>query len=302
MLGSALEVNPTLKTFFDIPGELRNEIYRYALFGYGNKSRWKIQVIGPHRYFVPYEPSHDSWEVELTISTLNMLGAMDKQMRAEIRSFFWARVEVEHVQDPHLCQQEGMLQFLQNIGPDTRAAIPRLGHGLTGIDSSPAAYTTFQNLLGPLSSCKHLASLRLDLMASNIFRGDKVHLMTYFQDKRRALHSPSLQRFADAITAMPRLKKLRLSMRVEKARNGFQRKASDVFLHFAFSGERLRMLWEEVRKRFKASDDREHGPLVKFNGRTAVRITLPDQDVDTTLGDVLEFDRWELGVVRLPGI
>jgi hypothetical protein len=227
---------------------------------------------------------------------------MNKQMRAEVRSFFWARVEVEHVQYPPLCQHEGMLQFLQNIGPDARAAIPRLGHRLTGTDSSPSAYTTFQTLLSPLSSCKHLTSLSLDLMASNIFRGDKVHLMTYFQDRRRALHSPSLQRFAEAITSMPRLKKLRLAMQVEKARNGFQRKESDVFLHFAFSGERVKMLWEEVRKRFKASGDREHGPLVKFNGRTAVRMRLPVQDVDTKLGDVLEFDRWEQGILHLSGI
>jgi hypothetical protein len=101
---------------------------------------------------------------------------------------------------------------------------------------------------------------------------------------------------------MPRLKKLRLAMQVEKARNGFQRKESDVFLQFAFSGERVKMLWEEVRKRFKASGDREHGPLIKFNGRTAVRMRLPVQDVDTKLGDVLEFDRWEQGILHLSGI
>jgi hypothetical protein len=44
MLGSTLEEDPTLKTFFDLPGKLRNEVYRYALFGYGDDSPWRIVV------------------------------------------------------------------------------------------------------------------------------------------------------------------------------------------------------------------------------------------------------------------
>jgi hypothetical protein len=132
MFASKYKEDPTRKIFLDLPAETRNMIYELALIG-DPKPDWKLTIVGPEGKVLPWHRQYYAkygWynRQETAIATLSMLSPINRQIRSEARSLFWARsdVRLSETMGPNMSQHKGLRCFLTAIGPEGRACLPDL--------------------------------------------------------------------------------------------------------------------------------------------------------------------------------
>jgi hypothetical protein len=99
MFRSTYQETPSHQPLSNLPGELLNMVYKYALFSHCHTVRWKLVMVDDERRFWPIaiKDSRDSSYSELhTISMPDSVGAMNKQICAEVRTLFWTTVKIVH--------------------------------------------------------------------------------------------------------------------------------------------------------------------------------------------------------------
>ena len=110
MFASNYKEDTSRKTFLDLPREIRNMIYEWALFDPGNCSIRKLNFLRDKRQLLMWSREFHKWDYhdELTIATLRLLGATNKQIRREARALFWAKlnpgwlVPMHHSMTPYI--------------------------------------------------------------------------------------------------------------------------------------------------------------------------------------------------------
>jgi hypothetical protein len=251
MLASAYKSDDTRKTFLDLPGELRNMVYEYALFW--PDQFWKLEILSVKRQIMLFERDlgQFSEEHELAISTLYLLGATSKQICTEARALFWAKAKL-HLRSVDAYEHKALNTFLLLLDPDSRASLPELRlNPSPGPNLTPEGHAAFQSLLSTLNFCKNLRSLGLQLCVSNVFRSDVDALKTYFI-AGEPLVSPRLNKLAATIESLPLLKTLNLKFKEDCGPFKILDPETERFLYFAFSGMREVMLWTEIKERLRA--------------------------------------------------
>jgi hypothetical protein len=102
MFASQYKEDATRKTFLDLPSEIRNMIYELALVENpqaatgSDKLHWELNIVRAEGKLQPWHHHFfrsSSYPHELVMATLLMLGAVNKQIRNEARSLFWAKSE-----------------------------------------------------------------------------------------------------------------------------------------------------------------------------------------------------------------
>jgi hypothetical protein len=169
-------------SFLDLPPELRNDIYKKALFCPGPPETWKLMLVGEQSRCQPLSRS-DPFHEDLTISKLAMLSAVSKQIRDEAQPLFWSTQKVEFI-SATMRQHIALGHFLTNISPVARASIKELNHGSIARPNyhsiRPEGCIAFQNLLASLALCTNLRKLRFDVYIPNIFINDRDVLVSHF--------------------------------------------------------------------------------------------------------------------------
>ncbi|KAI4635113.1 uncharacterized protein J4E87_000062 [Alternaria ethzedia] len=174
MLTSDFKSDPSRISFMDLPGEIRNMIYDLALFepaesDFEQAGDWQINAVGD-TFFLPRSEAYWS-ELDLTtlrgdrtLSVLHVLGALDKQIRKEVQTFFWAHVHVTiTVKYSGQAYYYVVRRFLEKIGPLGRTALAGLTVHRRRKDYSQAQHQDFQALMVLLRDCKTLRTLDLSL-------------------------------------------------------------------------------------------------------------------------------------------
>ena len=296
MFASAYREDPDRLTFLDLPGELRNSIYEYVLFGQDLGSHGQTFVINDATgklWLSRGKSAQVKYQDEMSICTLIMFGAMNNQIRSEVRALFWAKCSFSlRIEDAP--QHVALLHFLTNIGPGSRMSIPHLKsmtinsrNTSNAVDSSQAGYNSFQGLLQALATCVSLRSLNLVLAVSNVFRGDVGPLKDYFLSGR-AMNSTGLELLASTLSMLPKLSDVSLDIIPLRPNSYISHPsfiptrynalddASEHFLDFAFSGQREVRLWMEIKERLNANWVGQERDVHKLNSKTVVRLQLSD--------------------------
>lgn len=261
MFGSTFKEDPNQKPFIELPGELRNMIYQFTLFDGEQSPRWSIYIDGLDDQFSPHDMHTGCYTMPFTISILKVLGTLSKEIRTEVRSLFWAAVQVEriHVEVP---RSKALPQFIKYI--------------------SPGAATVSRNL----------KMLDLEFAASNLFHEDLNELRAHFVRGAQFL-SPSLDHFANSIAAMPSL--TRLNMFIHGASWEGTTPPEDeliMFRHFIFSGGREKMLWMKIKERLQANDGPAAGSTVVRYGKTIVHINYDSDKAQWPGSDKMIYRKW----------
>jgi hypothetical protein len=132
----------------DLPPDIRNKTYALALLDSGEE-HMKFETVGPEGRILPFDRGYQVMQLrdEMTIATLDMLDAMNSQIRTEARRLFWAKLSFEWAAG-EAPQHEALRRFLMIIGSDGRAAIPEIRKGLiTRVDPSPEGHASFRGFL-----------------------------------------------------------------------------------------------------------------------------------------------------------
>jgi hypothetical protein len=87
MFSSTYKEDTSRKTFLDLPGEIRNAIYEYAMFD-PNVKYWRPKILGGRRKLRTDFSYARQYEGKLARATLSLLGAMNKLIRQEARTLF----------------------------------------------------------------------------------------------------------------------------------------------------------------------------------------------------------------------
>lgn len=93
MFAGDIKANPTRMSFFSLSPSVRNQIYDLALFGEDcAKDIFKLSYYSSTDKLLPFSREHSctQYSGELMLSVFDMLGAMNKQIRNQVRSLFWA--------------------------------------------------------------------------------------------------------------------------------------------------------------------------------------------------------------------
>jgi len=127
MFASRYEEDISLKTFLDLPSEIRNKIYEMALFNPDNSSISKFTVLVAKRQFLMWHRAYNKWQYpdDLSIATLDLLGAVNKQIRKESRLIFWAKLNVNLI-TADAPEHQAMQTFIMILDPEARASIPKV--------------------------------------------------------------------------------------------------------------------------------------------------------------------------------
>jgi hypothetical protein len=221
MFVSTYRADPSSTSFLDLPLEIRNRIYTLSMFHHlEGEPHFKLIVDKQKDVFVPWfraVPHKPSFGCSLAISIFEMLGAMNKQIREEVRREFY-REAVMSLQGewPDGGDYHSMVQrFLDGAGKEDRASLPKLDIMYLDqavLDFGVIGYASFQSVVNSLSFCKNLSSLALQLGVSHILHADHEGLEKYFLHNRPLL-SPGLEHFVSIMTSLPKLKRLDLTFK-----------------------------------------------------------------------------------------
>jgi len=260
MLTSDFKSDPSRISFMDLPGEIRNMIYDLALFepaesDFEHAGDWQINAVGD-TFFLPRSEAYWS-ELDLTtlrgdrtLSVLHVLGALDKQIRKEVQTFFWAHVHVTiTVKYSGQAYCYVVRRFLEKIGPLGRTALAGLTVHRRRKDYSQAQHQDFQALMVLLQDCKTLRTLDLSLPIHMVIGPPDRKAMEGFFLQGQPLVSPSIDALVGALHSIPQLRFVRLYT-VSKRDLG-QHLGYDDFAIFALTGARAGLLVREVRKRLQ---------------------------------------------------
>jgi hypothetical protein len=191
--------------------------------------------------------------VDRTISTLHVIGALNKQVRQEVQTFFWARTRIllHFARLTSACV--GTRQFLEKIGPLGRSSLAGLDVDQSLEDSR---HQDYQDMIPELQKCKNLQDLTLFLPIKTILGSADRNAMEDFLLRGKPLDSPSMNGLVKALHSMPRLRFVRLHtvhLKVYRHRDGSHHFGSnDSFADFAFSGAREALLVQELRTLLRA--------------------------------------------------
>jgi hypothetical protein len=274
MSQSKFQHNSSRTSFLDLPGEVRNIIYELALFEspegeYAEAGKWTLSTKDarddrfPPVHSRAYEDrlALEELQQDRTLSVLKTLGAMNKQMRQEVQSFFFSKLHVTLDMDGDtIAIVEWYLQattyFLQKIGPVGR-------HALAGLTVPPKRayidykqHKVFLNILRLRGQCKNLQVLDLCLPLDTIIGPqDRAALEDFFL-RGQALDCPSINDLVGTLRSIPRLRSVRFHMvpndpagkDVLRERDVGHR-VKDDFLRFACTGARQERILREIHNR-----------------------------------------------------
>jgi hypothetical protein len=303
MFASSYKADPARKSFLDLPGEIRNMVYRYVLFEnpageYASTENWTITLDRETHQLRPNQSSAylncssvEELRYDRTVSTKGMLAALNKQLRHEIRTFFWSQVKVT---TEAALTRIGLLgpkysshlaAFLQTIGRDGRAALTSfkmLGALLKYDYCNPRPFAVLKQYL---QQCGNLRELEVCLPVENLFAQppELGALQAYFLHGE-PLNSPSLSGLVNFFQGFSELRSLKLHTAPERPSSNMSRRQrySSDFLHFAFTGNREKRLVDEIRDQLRVLDNVE---IEVISGR---------EHID----DFEEWQKWQPGCRR----
>jgi hypothetical protein len=235
------------------------------------------------------------------ISALDVMGAMSKQIRREIRTCFFTKVTIPvYLQggasfkdlDGHGYAQ----RFLEKIGTEGGAALPELIVSVPNfwpLDSGRRGYESFQSLLKTLSELRRVRKFNLELSASHIFRADPQALQDYLLHGQ-APQSQGLEDFVTFLTSLPSLQTVHINVMSESRLGGGYRveKETEPFLVFAFSGIREMMLWTEINERLQGNDRHAVADARKLEDKVFVWTKCPSFKLRADENDAMDYTKW----------
>ncbi|KAF1841308.1 uncharacterized protein K460DRAFT_408783 [Cucurbitaria berberidis CBS 394.84] len=303
MFASKYQTDPTRKSFLDLPANIRYMIYAMALFGTEDHVEvMKISYVETKDQYLPFFRQYlgRPYGSEIMISVLDMMGAMNQQIRSEIRTFFYAKMPLT-LQGciPEETDAHGLVQrLIMKIGVEGRASLPSLRislGGSDGMDYKQPGYDSFHSLLETMTLCQNLEWFDFQLAVSHFFHTDVEPLKAYFCHEA-ALESLGLERFATFLASMPNLRSIHLIMKSYPRYNGSLEGLSgdDLFRHFAFTGMREVMLWVELENRLQANNvyKQDDSETRKVNGRTFLWIRYPIITSSREGDEIMDFSTW----------
>jgi hypothetical protein len=274
------------KTFFELPGEIRNIIYGFALFDPGEVN-WIFDVWRNNE-----DRDYDCWWQSNVPTTALLLGAVNKQMRQESRAILWTKTFLMRLGEEAYHHDYLRTFFMMTEGTEIPA--PQV-QALHSPSPSLSGYAGFQKILSALDSCRGLKELDFELPVSYIFRNDGDALRAHFAGK--PLMSAGLENFATIIESLPLLKDLYLDLNDysldDKSCNPDQR-----FFEFAFRGIREVKLFKAVEERLQASQIWNNSgvvnkvPRVGFTGKTYVSIFYKYLDSMFSGDKIMDYETW----------
>lgn len=197
------------------------------------------------------------------LSVLDMLGAMNKQIRYEARCFFYKSMPVLlTLGEPEGKNTHKLVRcLLKKIGLESHIYIPELRMSeVWDFKDSGASVKLFRALLNDLSSCQVLVSFNIQFSVTHIFRADIEALKAFFIHGELLL-SPGLEHFTAFLTSLPKLKTAHIRLRVAQYSSPNKIKGedkSDEFLRFAVTGIREKMLWVGLDNRIRGNAYLDH--------------------------------------------
>ncbi|KAJ4373779.1 hypothetical protein N0V83_002518 [Neocucurbitaria cava] len=320
MFASKHQADPTRRSFLDLPPNVRTMIYDLALFRDLVPFPWGRDFSHVKAYYDHTKDrlratfaghcSHCSSPCSLgpsiMFSVLNMMGAMNKQIRNEVRCHWYSKINLRIMGplrhnadiDPHTLVQ----RVLEKIGNEGRTCLTNLYTPEVWLPDGNAplsSYDTFYALLNTMQLCQKLRYFDLTLAISHFFYPCVNELDNYFS-LQEPLVSPCLERFATFLSSMPNARGVDLVMRRELRHKGSLKDWSDddKMRRFAFTGKREMLLWQEVADRlqanFRSYPEKHNGAETrKFKGKTFISIHLPRRFPDFKDGDkYLDFPTW----------
>jgi hypothetical protein len=248
-------------------------------------------------------PRSDPFHEDLTLSTLKMLSAMNKQIHDEAQSLFWSTQKVEFI-SATMPQHIALDHFLTNIGSAARSAIKELDHGSIGQPNyhiiRPEGCVAFQNLLISLTLCMNLRKLRFDVYIPNIFINDRDVLVSHFL-AHEPLRISTLETLANTLVSLPRLEVVHHAVcNTKVTTEGLPWVAwveRNAFLNFAFSGLRAKTLQMAVYDRLKGcfQDAEANRPKLSVAGGGKAVIWIEDFEYKSINreSDIMEYEEWK---------
>lgn len=191
--------------------------------------------------------------IDRTISALHVIGALNKQVRQEVQTFFWARTRILLHFNGLTSACVGTRQFLEKIGPLGRSSLAGLDVDQSLEDSR---HQDYQDMIPELQKCKNLRDLTLLLPIKTILGSADRNAMEDFLLRGKPLDSPSMNGLVKALHSMPRLCSVRLHTVHLRAYRGLVVRHhfgnNDSFADFAFSGAREALFVQELRTLLRA--------------------------------------------------
>ncbi|CAO2657777.1 Nn.00g039030.m01.CDS01 [Neocucurbitaria sp. VM-36] len=304
MFASAYRADPACKSFLDLPAEVRNMIYDLALFDpeldlTTIKASYDDDTV---RLRPEFNPGRE-YDGAVMISVLNMLGAMNRQIRREVRGWFYKQItlriqgSLKEDENTHNLLQ----RVLEKIGKEGRAYLPYLYSPIIffwRMDFQQVGYDSFHSLLGTMALCQSLQRVDLCLSISHLLYTDIEQLQDYFFFQA-TLESPGLERLVAVLSSMSNLQNVYLITRPFSSRGSAKESTEEnLFRRFAFTGMREVMLWLEVSERLQANNvnyaswSSEPSDTRKFNDKTFVWIKHPNLIVTSEDDEITDFPTW----------
>jgi hypothetical protein len=233
-------------SFLDLPPEIRNIICNLEFPRDGHKLLgWKLHHVPDQDRFRSCYPCTGLQEAIELLKTLESLSAVSKEMRADVRCWFYSHSAIHLVGSmPEDMDRHGLAdRYLKKISLDGCTALLELKVDLKpAYDFGHGGCSAFTGLLSTLTSCKNLRSLAMDLHVPNLFYSDLPQLRARLIDKK-GTDLPGLNDFASVISSLPNLQELFIEMMAtpHSLRRPAQAEEED-FRLFAFSGIRQTLL------------------------------------------------------------
>jgi hypothetical protein len=273
------------KTFFDLPGEIRDIIYSFALFDSG-EIHWMFDVWRNNE-----DRDYDCWWQSSVPTTALLLGAVNKQMRRESRAILWTKIHLMRFGE-EAYHHDYLHTFFMADGTEIPAPQVQASHSPI---PTLSGYADFQKILSALDSCRGLKELDFELPVSYIFRNDGDALRAHFAGK--PLVSEGLENFATILESLLLLKDLYLDLSDysldDKSCNLDQR-----FFEFAFTGMREAKLFKAIEERLQAcqiwsgSDVFYKVSRAGFTGKTYVSISYEHNDPMFAGDKIMDYNTW----------
>ena len=275
MLTSEFKRDPSRISFTDLPGEIRNMIYDLALFeplsgDFAQAGNWEMTASSGRLFLSRYRTYHlelDLGELryDRTISALHVVGALDKQIRKEVQTFFWAQTHITIVLENYHPQGycSVVRRFLERIGPLGRSALAGFTAQARYTDYAGAQHHNYQTMLALLRECKNLRTLDMWLPMHMVMGSPDRTAMEQFFLHGQPLVSPSVEALVGALHSIPQLGFVRLhTEHTDNVRHYLHHNDFDVF---ALTGVREERLVQEVCRRLQGRRDVEFNIVGSMN-------------------------------------
>jgi hypothetical protein len=205
MFQSKVQHDPSRPSFLDLPGEIRNMIYAFASFespqgDYAEAGNWALSTTKtldgrfPPVRSQAYKAKSALGELrqDRTLAVLKTLGAMNKQIRQEVQTFFWANIKVTLDMDEFEAYCVTVQMFFDKIGADGRGALAGLSVPPKQCFYSWRQHHVSLDVLRLLRECKNLQFLNLCLTIDIIVGTEDRNALEDFFSLDLLFDSPSI--------------------------------------------------------------------------------------------------------------